>query len=118
MGEMPAVPTDASAKDNWSRLLELVLTLYASAVFLVLWGGFLLALIVNTEWLDSIWLWLRDLPVALEIGAWAAFLPAAVGLWIWHSSWPSLAQWAGCAGVVAWTLLAWSGIWRLSRSQR
>ena len=72
----------------------------------MLWVGFAIALVVNREWLDLLWNWVRDLPIVAEIIVWVLFLPITVGLWIWESSWPVLVRLLVFAGIVGWTLVA------------
>jgi hypothetical protein len=72
----------------------------------MLWVGFAIALVVNPEWLDLLWNWVRALPTVAEIIIWVLFLPIMVGLWIWESSWPALVQLLALAGIVVWTTLA------------
>jgi hypothetical protein len=72
----------------------------------MLWVGFAIALVVNREWLDLLWNWVRALPAVAEIIIWLLFLPIMVGLWIWESSWPALVQLLALAGIVVWTTLA------------
>jgi len=62
-----------------------------------------------------LWNWVRALPSVAEIIVWVLFLPIMVGLWIWESSWPALVRLVGFAGIVAWTLLAVSGLLRAVR---
>ena len=99
----------------WSVLATRVLNICAIVIFAVLWVGFVIALIVNPEWLDSLWDWVRGLPIVAEIIAWLVFLPIVVGLWIWTSSWPILVQLLAGAGIVGWTLVAVSGFLRMVR---
>jgi polyferredoxin len=75
-------------------------------IFVVLWVGFVIALLVNREWLDVLWTWVQALPWVPKIIVWVFFLPIMVGLWIWESSWPVLGQLVGFAGIVGWTLIA------------
>lgn len=98
----------ATLKDSsfWSDTFSRVLNLYAIAVFALLWIGFAVALVVNPEWLDALWNWLRALPLVAEIVVWVLFFPITVGLWIWQSSWPAFLRLLGFAGIVGWTLLA------------
>ncbi len=90
----------------WSVAFTRILNIYAIAIFLILWVGFIVALVVNPEWLDSLWNWVRSLPIVAEIIVWPVFLPIVVGLWIWTSSWPLLVQLLGAAGIVGWTFVA------------
>jgi len=103
---------------RWSVWLEWTLNLYANVTFLVLWVGFAIALIVDQEWLDRLWLWLQDLPKVLEVIVWVVFLPITVTLWIWQSPWSTLGRVAGFTGMIAWTLVALSGLRRLAGSNR
>jgi len=83
-----------------------VLGTYANLIFLVLWVGFMTALVVNREWLGALWNWAQALPMVARIIVWVLFLPILVGLWIWESAWPVLGRMVGFAGIVTWTLLA------------
>ena len=44
-----------------------LLSTYAMVIFAVLWIGFAVALVVNREWLDLLWNWVRALPSLAEI---------------------------------------------------
>jgi hypothetical protein len=90
----------------WGDTVPRLMSFYAIAIFVVLWVGFAIALIVNPEWLDVLWNFVRELPLVVEIIVWVLFLPIMVGLWIWESSGPVLLRWLGFAGIVAWTLAA------------
>jgi len=81
----------------------------------MLWVGLAIALLVNREWLDLIWNWVRALPSVLEIIVWVLFLPITVGLWVWESSWPTFVSLLAFAGIVVWTLLAASSFVRAMR---
>jgi hypothetical protein len=99
----------------WSVAATRVLSIYAIVIFAVLWVGFAIALVLNPEWLDSLWNWVRSLPIVAEIIVWLVFLPIVVGLWIWTSSWPILVQLLAGAGIVGWTLVAVSSFLRMVR---
>lgn len=96
----------------WSGTFSRALNLYALAIFAVLWVGLAVALVMNPEWLDLLWGWVRALPLVAEIVVWVLFLPITVGLWIWESSWPAFVRLLGFAGIVGWTLLALSSFLR------
>ena len=89
----------------WSVTVPRVLSTYAIVIFALLWVGFAVALVVDREWLDLLWNWVRALPAVVEIIVWVLFLPIMVGLWIWESSWPNLVRLFAFAGIVGWTLL-------------
>jgi len=99
----------------WNIFFTRLLSTYAIVIFAILWVGFAVALVVNQEWLDSLWNWVRGLPLAAEIFVWMALLPIMVGLWIWTSSWPVLVQLLGAAGIVGWTAVAVSSFVRAVR---
>jgi hypothetical protein len=104
--------TDSS---SWNVTASRVLSTYAIVIFAVLWIGFATALLVNQAWLDSLWNWVRGLPLVPEIIVWLLLLPIMVGLWIWESSWPALLRLLGFAGIVGWTVLAVSSLVRAVR---
>jgi hypothetical protein len=89
-----------------------VLSIYAVAIFAAMWAGFAIALVVNREWLDSLWNWVRALPPAAETVVWVFFLPIMTGLWVWESPWPALVRLLAFAGIAGWTLLALSSFRR------
>lgn len=89
-----------------SDIISRTLTIYADLIFVVLWVGFVIALVVNREWLDVIWSWAQALPSVPKIIVWVLFLPIMVGLWIWESSWPTFGRLVGFTGILTWTLLA------------
>jgi hypothetical protein len=91
------------------------MSIYANVIFVVLWVGFVIALVVNQEGLDLLWNWVQALPSVAEIIVWVFFLPIMVGLWIWESSWTALIRLVGFTGIVAWTLLAVSSLSRAFR---
>ena len=97
----------------WEVTVPRAMTIYANVIFLVLWVGFVIALVVNREWLDVLWNWVQALPSVPRFIVWMVFLPIMVGLWIWESSWTTLGHMVGFAGIVAWTLVAVSGIFRV-----
>ena len=96
----------------WDVTVPRVLSTYAVLIFAILWVGFVIALAVNPEWLDLLWNWVRGLPLLVEIIVWVLLLPIMVSLWIWESSWPALGRMAGFAGIVAWTLVAVTSLYR------
>jgi hypothetical protein len=96
----------------WNVTVTRVLSTYAFVVFVILWIGFAVALVVNREWMDLLWDWVRALPSLAEIIVWVIFLPIMVGLWIWESSWAALVRLLAFAGIVVWTLLAVSSFVR------
>ena len=100
----------------WSVTVPRVLSTYAIVIFAILWVGFAIALVVNREWLDLLWNWVRALPSVAEIIVWVLFLPIMVWLWIWESSWSALVRLLAFAGLVVWTLLAVSSFLRAVRA--
>jgi hypothetical protein len=53
----------------------------------LVWIAFIALMAFQAETLDSIWNWLRSLPLAAEILMWIVALPWALGLLVWESSW-------------------------------
>jgi hypothetical protein len=99
----------------WRVTVPRVLSTYANIIFAMLWVGFAIALVMNREWLDLLWNWVRALPSVVEIIVWVFFLPITVGLWIWESSWSALVRLLAFAGIVGWNLLAVSSFLRAVR---
>ena len=99
----------------WDVTLPRAMTIYAIVIFVILWVGFVIALVVNQEWLDVLWNWAQALPLLPKIIVWVLFLPNMVGLWIWESSWPTLGRLVGFSSIVAWTLLAVYSLYKLFR---
>jgi hypothetical protein len=100
----------------WDVTFARALTVYANGIFAILWVGFVVALIVNPAWLDSLWSWVRELPLLAEILVWVLFLPITVGLWIWTAAGGTIVKLLGLAGIVGWTLAAISSLIRNFRS--
>jgi hypothetical protein len=99
----------------WNITFPRVLSTYAVVVIAVMWLGFVIALLVNPEWLDMLWEWVRALPILLQIIVWVIFLPVMVGLWAWESSWSVFVKLLVLAGLVGWTILAVSSFTRAWR---
>ena len=91
------------------------MNIYASLIFVVLWVGFIGALMVNPTWLEILWNWVQALPMVTKIIVWVLFLPIIATLWIWESDWPAMARLLGYGGIIAWTLLAFSNFSRAFR---
>ena len=98
-----------------TRWLDRALAVAVLAMFVVVWLGFALALSGNSGTLDSAWEWLRGLPGPIQVVVWVLFLPIAVGLWIWESTWPPLVALLLVAGMIAWTFVAIAGAIRAFR---
>lgn len=88
------------------------MTIYANMIFVVLWVGLAAALIVNQEWLDTLWSWVQALPPVPRFIVWILILPIMAGLWIWQSSWPTLVRVLGIASIAGWNLLAVSSFYK------
>jgi hypothetical protein len=101
----------------WDVTVPRVLSTYAIVILAMLWVGFAVALVVDREWLDLLWNWVRGLPSVIEIIVWLVFLPITVGLWIWQSSWPTFVRLLAFAGMVVWTLVAVSSFVRAWRGE-
>lgn len=99
----------------WNVTVPRALSLYAFVIFVMLWIGFAIALVGNRDWLDLLWAWVQTLPFAVVILIWLLFLPIMVGLWTWESSWPTLVSLLAYAGIVVWTILAISSLFRFVR---
>ena len=99
----------------WDVTVPRVLSTYAVVIFAILWVGFAIALVVNREWLDTLWNWVQALPTVAEVIVWVLFLPIMVGLWAWGSPWSEIVRLLVFAGIVLWTLAAVSSFLRAVR---
>ena len=99
----------------WDVTVPRVMTIYANLIFMVLWVGFIIALVVNREWLDVLWNWVQALPMVPKIFIWMFLLPIMVGLWVWESTWSTFGQLVGFTGIVVWTLVAVANLFRVFR---
>ncbi len=99
----------------WNVTFPRVLSTYAILVFAILWVGFAMALVMNREWLDLLWIWVRNQPTVVEIIVWLLILPIMTGLSVWESSWPMVGRLLAYAGIIVWTLLAASSFSRAVR---
>ena len=109
--------TSRTQSKFWNVTVPRVLSTYAIVIFAMLWVGFAIALVVNREWLDLLWDWVRVLPPVMETLVWVSFLPIMVGLWIWQSSWPAFVRLLAFSGIVVWTLVAVSSFVRAIRGE-
>ncbi len=91
------------------------MTIYANLIFMVLWVGFIIALVANPEWLDVLWNWVQALPMVPKILIWMFLLPIMVGLWVWESPWSIFGHLVGFTGIVAWTLVSVANLFRVFR---
>ncbi|MEN8172924.1 MAG: hypothetical protein ABFS03_08585 [Chloroflexota bacterium] len=96
----------------WDVTVPRAMTIYANLIFVILWVGFIIALIVNRAWLDGLWSWVQALPQVPKVIAWVFVTPIMTTLWIWESSWSVLGRLGGFSGIVGWTLLAVSSIYK------
>ncbi len=106
LGPTPARP----GRRPVAHALEVALTLYGLAVFAVLWVGFAVGLWTDGRILVDAWTWLSGLEPVAAVVAWVLLLPIAIGLWAWNASLSTLVAGVVVIGLVAWTLLALSGL--------
>ena len=111
----PSGPASGERPSRSSGLASLAISIAALAVFVAMWVGFAYALVADPGLLDEAWDRLVALSAPVAVVAWVLFLPIAVGLWIWHSSWPPVVGFLLAAGMVAWTLAALSATVRALR---
>jgi hypothetical protein len=92
--------------------LEVALTGYAAAVFVVLWLYVAAAAFTDGTLLADTWAWLGGLDTIAAIVVWVAILPVAVFTWAWQADLEPLWTGALMLGIVAWTAIAFSGLLR------
>ena len=89
-----------------TRTIQRILSIYAVSIFVILWVGFIVTLLVNRELLDQSWNHILALPPIVKIIVWLLILPIMVGLWIWESSWSIPITLVALVGMIVWTALA------------
>ena len=99
----------------WNITVPRAMSIYANVIFVILWIGLILALVMNREWLDVLWKWVQALPLIPRLLIWLVFLPVMTALWIWESDWSTFARLLGFGGILAWTLVAISSLFRTFR---
>jgi hypothetical protein len=100
------------------RVLEVVLTVLASAVFVVLWVYVAAAIFTDGALLTDTWAWLSGLELIPAIIVWIAILPVGVFLWAWQAELEPIFMGLVIVGLVAWTWIAWAGLVRLILRRR
>jgi hypothetical protein len=97
---------------------SLVLSAWASGVFVVLWVGAAIGLAGGGALFASAWAWLGGLETAGAVATWVLLLPVCVGLWATQASLPVVFL-AAVVGLLAlWTALAWSSLARALAARR
>ena len=91
------------------RVLDTVLPILASLVFVVVWVYVALAMITDSTLPAETWDWLQGLDIIPAVIAWLALLPLGVFLWAWFAELEAI--WFGMVmlGLVGWTWIAWAG---------
>jgi hypothetical protein len=82
------------------------LSLYATAVFVVLWVGLVAGVATGGGMLEDAWAWLTGLEGVVAVAAWVLLLPIGVGLWAWNEGGTAWVQGIVLVGLAGWTLLA------------
>ena len=93
----------ANSSSSPSRL-EIVMSTYALAVFVVLWAGLLMTALFDLDWPDELWTGVGQLPIWAAVIVWVLFLPVMVALFLLQSSWPIGWQVLGFVVIAGWTL--------------
>ncbi len=76
--------------------------------FTVLWVALGVLLLVSPETVSLLWARVAELPIWAEVLVWLAFLPIAVAVAVWETSWALWIRLAVLAGCVVWTTY---GLW-------
>ena len=109
-------PSSAARRTRLSHRVELALSVYASAVFVILWAFVAVAAVTDAALVGETWAWLDGLDTIGAIIVWLAILPVAVFLWAWQAGLDVLLMGLLMVGLAAWSAVAWSGLLRaLSR---
>lgn len=74
------------------------------ALFTVLWIAFAAAIAFSPRTLDDLWHAVRALPLVVQALILLLFLPVAIGLWVWESSWSVPVRLIIVAGLGVWNI--------------
>jgi hypothetical protein len=111
--------TGSGTGNRLGRALEIVLPIGATLVFVALWIIVAVDVLTDSALPDDLWAWLTGLDLIAAIVAWVLFLPIGVYLWARQAGLDDWAMALVMLGLVAWTLLALSGLrrglWRRGR---
>ena len=118
MTEIPPASPGRPPKGRSARVVEVVLSIGALIVFAILWFYVAAAVFTDGTLLDDTWAWLGSLDTLAAVVAWLALLPLAVFLWAWQADLQPWVMGIVMLGLVAWTLVAASGLRRRKSSQR
>ena len=99
----------------WDVTVPRMMSAYAGTVFVLLWLGFFAALVFNQNWQDVLWNWVQGLPIIPRVLIWVVLTPVLTLLWVWQSPWSTLGKVTGYTGVIAWTLVAASSVYKAFR---
>jgi hypothetical protein len=91
------------------RVLDVVLPILASIVFIIVWIYVVLAVFTDSTLPAETWAWLEGLDLVPAVIAWIALLPLGVFLWAWQAELEPI--WFGLIMVLlaGWTWIAWAG---------
>lgn len=70
------------------------------------------ALLADPSRLTDAWLWVRSLPLIVQLVLWALFLPWMAALWVWSLSlalWLRIAVVVALLGIAEFLLFPWKG---------
>jgi hypothetical protein len=97
--------------------MEVIFSSFAAAVFVVLWCYIAAATFTDGDLLTGTWAWLSGLSAVAAIVVWLAILPVAVFVWAWQVDPSPLVMGIVLLGLVAWTAVAFSGLFRMLRGR-
>jgi len=94
---MMEMAIDLMAKGLAALVSGLVLVL---AVVTTLAFGY--ALLSDPARLTDAWLWVRSLPLLVQLLTWALLLPWMAALWVWSLPWPLWLRITSVVAIVGW----------------
>lgn len=90
-----------------------ILEVIGFGVVVALWLGFAAMLLFSQSTIHEAWIWFKDLSLIAQIPLGILFLPWLIGMWIWESSWPTVARGllvSGLAWANMWTFFPWKAV--------
>lgn len=94
---------EPTIKPEWQPPRALAYGAFLSAV--LAWMAMAVLLAFYPEEVESVWAWIRDLPLVLQLVAWVLFLPVVLGLWALQRDWEPWIRGGFVAVCATWHLL-------------
>lgn len=90
-----------STIDLMAKGFAVFVTWLVLVVSVVMTFAFGYALLADPSRLTEAWLWVRSLPLLVQLLMWALLLPWMIALWVWSMPWPLWLRFSLVIAIVA-----------------